>query len=762
MDNDNQKQLGTSHNPTRFQEECWWDCQIISSRLLKKAPTTPEYYGFEARANPLLGQAIANPECLSDCFQDEDSECLASLIADVAEFGTCNKPDNPANFLDLTGWKPLSDPCTAVNGICSDKTVELLEERKCLISVDRQPAIIKNTILRLIQWSCNDVVYREGGFSNCADTGLSCSVNGAGTTDDEAARRSGDREREPRLAPVSLALVTDVTKTTLNYNNTRHRYPWICSLRTKGIVAEHVCAVTVLSVPPQPTIIIGPAHCTYLCKDGDSRGGRLDSCCCTTEPPPLGCQEDQLRCGSNPGAAEMTPDEVVIICGEWETGPTPQRFSGEEYNVDLKITEIVRHPDFAAELGVEGGSDIAVFKILEGGPQLNINPICLPDLGMREPKTGFQSGWSNPPPLYYFRFFGNGFLSFVTDTFKQWHYKLKIEEECKEPTKSEAFDADIKYPSKAYYPPGLICAKDVTFRFCPTAGDSGSPLMVKVDDRSQRYYIQGILSYLKGCERFTMTEIKETGTTPEGIRVAPNEKEFTFLSFTESPLAYTKISCFLPWVAGQFGLSYQAADDEACRQGTGQKPPFNSTHEYESTCRETPGLDLSAIQEGSEYPCIFPFYFKERLYNSCAVLETTDFVVPVWSCPVNNITTRFNGINYFGPDIDPRKGYCLDVNHFWRTCGPAECNPNDPYCNGCDPTVQGCDASIGPPIPPCVPCDVSSPTCERQIDPSDTSCEAVLIIEGETILFEDTSREWRKVPPFKTCKTDCSGGKHLV
>ena len=243
----------------------------------------------------------------------------------------------------------------------------------------------------------------------------------------------------------------------------------------------------------------------------------------------------------------MTPDEVVILCGEWETGPTPQRFSGEEYNVDLKITEIVRHPSFAAELGVEGGSDIAVFKISGEGPH-NINPICLPDPGRRKPKNGFQSGWSNPPPLYYFRFFGNGFLSFITDTFKQWHYKLKIEEECKEPTKTEAFDADIKYPSKAYYPPGLICAKDVTFQFCPTPGDSGSPLMVKVEEGSQRYYIEGILSYLKGCERFTMTEINETGTTPEGLRVAPNEKEFTFVSFTESPLAndvqYLKYAAF--------------------------------------------------------------------------------------------------------------------------------------------------------------------------------------------------------------------------
>ena len=27
----------------------------------------------------------------------------------------------------------------------------------------------------------------------------------------------------------------------------------------------------------------------------------------------------------------MDPEEVVILCGEWETGPTPQNFSDEKH-----------------------------------------------------------------------------------------------------------------------------------------------------------------------------------------------------------------------------------------------------------------------------------------------------------------------------------------------------------------------------------------------------------------------------------------------
>lgn len=267
----------------------------------------------------------------------------------------------------------------------------------------------------------------------------------------------------------------------------------------------------------------------------------------------------------------MLPDEATILCGEWETGPTPPRFSKEKYNVGLKITEIVRHPDFDANLGVEGGNDIAVFKVVKGGLAnssfLDINPICLPEPDRPKPKEGVQSGWSKPPPLYYFKEFGEGFLSFITDTFKQWHYKMKIQDECKEPSRTEAFDTVIEYPSKAYYPPGLICAKDVTSRFCPTAGDSGSPLMVQ-EEKSERFYLEGLLSYLKGCDKFSFQQsnrvistykrnpacdtctactqnceytfacysCKEFPTVWDGQTV-DTQKQFSFLSFTESPLA---------------------------------------------------------------------------------------------------------------------------------------------------------------------------------------------------------------------------------
>ena len=74
--------------------------------------------------------------------------------------------------------------------------------------------------------------------------------------------------------------------------HSRHRYPWICSVRSKDPVLQyqHYCAVTLLSRPPGPAVLVGPAHCTYLCKASD--GSVLDNCCC--DGPNL-CNDDVSR-----------------------------------------------------------------------------------------------------------------------------------------------------------------------------------------------------------------------------------------------------------------------------------------------------------------------------------------------------------------------------------------------------------------------------------------------------------------------------------
>ena len=168
-------------------------------------------------------------------------------------------------------------------------------------------------------------------------------------------------------------------------------------------------------------------------------------------------------------------------------------------------------------------------------------------------------------------------------------------------------------------------------------------------------------------------------------------------------------------MAEQFGLSYddQSANDEACLKGTGQKPTFNKTHgywQYDAVCRENKGTDLI----GRELPCIFPFYYKGKRYDSCGLLETSNFVVPVWRCPVRNITTKYPGtdISHFEEDIELTGLYCIDREASLEA---------------------GCDFG-----------SILSGTCPFRVLNPDLECD-----------------EYLKVPPFSTCKSDCPGGKYI-
>ena len=137
-------------------------------------------------------------------------------------------------------------------------------------------------------------------------------------------------------------------RTQTPFEETRHRYPWICSLRSRGPDKQHHCAVTLLRRPPGPTVLVTAAHCTFLCKSDNIV---VPNCCCDNVAQTK-CTEDENKCGINPQVVEMTGADVEVICGEWEIGNVPQEESEELYNVILQIQEIRRHPSFQINQGV--------------------------------------------------------------------------------------------------------------------------------------------------------------------------------------------------------------------------------------------------------------------------------------------------------------------------------------------------------------------------------------------------------------------------
>ena len=111
----------------------------------------------------------------------------------------------------------------------------------------------------------------------------------------------------------------------------------------------------------------------------------------------------------------------------------------------------------------------------------------------------------------------------------------------------------------------------------------------------------------------------------------------------------------------------------------------------------------------AERECIFPFYYEGKLYTECDPLEELDFVYPVFSCPVRNISTKL-------PWTDPATGQVKMINSFPRL------RQSSGYC---------------------------------VIDPPDDAPEGTLVTLNPA---DDSCPSFFRVPPFSTCKNDCPGG----
>ena len=497
--------------------------------------------------------------------------------------------------------------------------------------------------------------------------------------------------------------------TKLKYENTKHRYPWVCSLRSREIAKQHLCGSTLLSRPPGPVVMVTSAHCTHLCKSG----GQIVSNCCCENVGNFTC-DSTTDCGDAPAVVEATGEDVEVICGEWETGSDSQSNSQEHYNVILPIQEIVRHPEY--DISQENNyvsNDIAVLKFDSFHTKdpfgiLNIYPACLPS-GQSGQDRGIHSGWSTPPDLNYIIQHATGFLSSYRDFFKQYHYSMDIVP-CKDPI-TNLGGSVLQHPSNSYYPPGSICVKEMTSQFCPTKGESGSTLMVK-DSSSNRFHAEGILSFSKGCKGFEFGKVRNS----QYISL-PQDNRYSLTQLSINPSVYTKLSCYLPWIAEQYGLelSSDIIEDDECNEGNGD-PEDDS----EVECYNIPSLILLQFpltQEDVQTRCVFPFHLDDVQYSSCILRDHNGLLTPVFRCPIRSVANQKIGNIYSYTKDD------LNFGSVWVD-GNGYCPTN----SHADPTLAG------PPV-------IGANGLE-ELDPTNTNC---------------LSSQLR--PVFSTCSNNCPGGK---
>ena len=212
--------------------------------------------------------------------------------------------------------------------------------------------------------------------------------------------------------------------------------------------------------------------------------------------------------------------------------------------------------------------------------------------------------------------------------------------------------------SNSYYPPGTVCAVEKDRKFCPTGGESGSPLMI-TDDKG-RMVAEGIQSFTKVLKIWELSILiffqlkrlieKQSNKKMKFLKsqgcsefyFAYSDSAYSYINQRSySPVVYTKLSCFLPWVAAQYDMSYTPPGDPdpACLTGNG-----NITEVTAEVCRSNPFNNDYDRQDGIEAPCLFPFTLNGKSYNTCILDEIEDFTRPVFRCPIR--TLKGVGTNY--------------------------------------------------------------------------------------------------------------------
>ena len=87
---------------------------------------------------------------------------------------------------------------------------------------------------------------------------------------------------------------------------------------------------------------------------------------------------------------------------------------------------------------------------------------------------------------------------------------------------------------------------------------------------------------------------------------------------SDNPAVYTKLSCFLPWVAAQYDLDYSppGEPDPDCLTGQG-----DITEVTAKFCRTSPYNDVWDIRDNIEAECLLPFTLNGETYDACILDE---------------------------------------------------------------------------------------------------------------------------------------------
>ena len=215
-----------------------------------------------------------------------------------------------------------------------------------------------------------------------------------------------------------------------------------------------------------------------------------------------------------------------------------------------------------------------------------------------------------------------------------------------------------------------------------------------------------------------------------------------------NPTVYTKLSCYLPWVAEQYNMEYEANEkiDPDCINFNGDINEITAKvcNVFPTGYVESGGNFLDNV----EAQCIFNFTVNDQDYDGCLMSGIDDFTHPVFKCPIRAVKGR-NSSQYF--------------TNYTTTSG-KQVNEvlNGVYCptNSVGATFNF-DSDVGENVVSYIfnsEGPVFGPNSEYEVDPDNEQCLTYFGFFGDDGEFQAPIG----LPVFGTCKNNCRGGKPLI
>ena len=115
-------------------------------------------------------------------------------------------------------------------------------------------------------------------------------------------------------------------------------------------------------------------------------------------------------------------------------------------------------------------------------------------------------------------------------------------------------------------------------------------------------------TFPQGCSRFDF----------KGFKTVFDLSRSWLHQASYNPAVYTKLSCYLPWVAAQYDMDYTppADPDPACLTGNG-----DITEVTAEVCRTNPFNNRWDLRDGIEAECLFPFTLNGERHDTCITDE---------------------------------------------------------------------------------------------------------------------------------------------